>query len=158
MKINVIIPLERFPIHLIYDPSINENYSYSFLTYESGFDHRIDYGKKAAILTPTINLLALIKISTLNRKIFKYNESFLPLNYRIWYPNNNLRSYSIVLIVHRNHLSIESSEFGYDYLSKMLTSQGFISISIDENYLNSAPLIAPTEFGKISKIKKITSN
>ncbi|CAF5229907.1 unnamed protein product, partial [Rotaria magnacalcarata] len=112
--------------------------SYSFVTYGSGYDERIDYGIKASIKTPTIDLSSIIKISSFNKKTFEYNESTLPFNSRIWYPTNNSGPYPIVLMVHGNHICTESSEIGYEYLGKMLASQGFIAVSIDENVLNDA--------------------
>ncbi|CAF1095385.1 unnamed protein product [Rotaria sordida] len=155
MKIDVMIPSERFPHNITNDPSLNGNYSYSFLTYGSGFDERIDYGIKASIKTPTIDLSSIIKLSSSNKKIFKYNESTLPLNGRIWYPTNNTNPYPVVLMVHGNHLPTESSETGYEYLGKMLASQGFIAVSIDENFLNGgSSFFSSIEYGKISKIKK----
>jgi hypothetical protein len=57
-------------------------------------------------------------------------------------------------MVHGNHVSTESSEIGYEYLGKMLSSQGFIAVSIDENFLNTAPSSSITDYGQISKIKK----
>ena len=80
MNINVIIPPDRMPNNLTHDPSSHGNYSYEFLTYGSGFDDRIEYGKEASIITPTIDLSSLIQISSFNKKVFKYNESALPLN------------------------------------------------------------------------------
>ncbi|CAF3424054.1 unnamed protein product [Rotaria socialis] len=138
MIIDVMIPSERFSNNITNDSSLNGNYSYSFVTYGSGYDERIDYGIKASIKTPTIDLSSIIKISSFNKKTFKYNESTLPFNSRIWYPTNNSGPYPIVLMVHGNHICTESSEIGYEYLGKMLASQGFIAVSIDENVLNDA--------------------
>ncbi|CAF1005553.1 unnamed protein product [Rotaria magnacalcarata] len=138
MIIDVMIPSERFSNNITNDPSLNGNYSYSFVTYGSGYDERIDYGIKASIKTPTIDLSSIIKISSFNKKTFEYNESTLPFNSRIWYPTNNSGPYPIVLMVHGNHICTESSEIGYEYLGKMLASQGFIAVSIDENVLNDA--------------------
>lgn len=39
IKIDVVIPTERFPRNLTSDPSLNGNYSYAFLTYGSGYDY-----------------------------------------------------------------------------------------------------------------------
>ena len=155
MRIQVITPSERYPNKVTDDPSIHGNYSYSFLTYGSGVDDRIEYGKKASIITPTIDLSALIKLSNFNQKAFKFNESNLPLNGRIWYPNSNATSlYPLVVMVHGNHLSTEPSEIGYDYLGEMLASQGFIAVSIDENFLNLAAIFSVTRFGRISTLKQ----
>ncbi|CAF0973935.1 unnamed protein product [Rotaria sp. Silwood1] len=155
MRIDVIVPAERFPHNLTNDPSLNGNYSYGFLTYGSGFDNRIEYGSKASIITPTIDLSSIITISSFNKQNFKYNESALPLNGRIWYPINTSNGpYPIVLMVHGNHMSTELNENGYDYLGTMLASQGFLAVSIDENFLNSAPSYSSSSYGPMSKIKK----
>ncbi|CAF1106904.1 unnamed protein product [Rotaria sordida] len=155
MKIDIIIPSERFPHNLTNDPSLNGNHSYGFLTYGSGFDNRIEYGSKASIITPTIDLSSIITLSSFNKQYFKYNESALPLNGQIWYPTNTSNDpYPIVLMVHGNHISTESSEPGYEYLGTMLASQGFLAVSIDENFLNVAPLYSGTGYGRMSKIKK----
>jgi hypothetical protein len=61
---------------------------------------------------------------------------------------NNTGTYSVVLIVHGNHIPIESSKIGYDYSGEMLASQ-----KIDENFFNGSPSIfVPVKYGKISKI------
>ncbi|CAM2722322.1 unnamed protein product [Rotaria socialis] len=154
-KINAITPTERFPHNLTHDPSLNGNYSYGFLTYGSGMDNRIDYGLKASIITPTIDLSSIITLSTFNKQNFQFDESTLPLNGRIWYPTNTSSGpYPIVLMVHGNHMSTGSSENGYEYLSTMLASQGFFTVSVDQNFLNLAPFYSSTEYGQMSKIKK----
>ncbi len=69
---------------------------------------------------------------------------------------NNIDPYLVIVIVHGNHISIESSEIGYDYLGKILASQGFIAMFIDENFFDGPPSIfVPVKYGKISKIEKI---
>lgn len=155
IKINVITPLERFPNNLTMDPSLNGNYSYSSLTYGSGFDKRIEYGKEVSIKMPTIDLSSLIKLSEFNRKTFGFNESSLPLNGRIWYPTNRTGPYPLVVLLHGNHISTESSEVGYEYLGEMLASQGFISVSLDQNFMNIGPFYSSTEHGRISKIRHL---
>ncbi|CAF5014131.1 unnamed protein product [Rotaria sp. Silwood1] len=158
MNIRVMIPLERLPRNITEDPSLNGNYSYSFLTYGSGIDSRSDYGSKASIITSTIDLSSFITLSSFNRELFRYNESTLPLNGRIWYPtntSNNTSRYPIVMMIHGNHVSTESSEIGYDYLCTMLASQGFVCVSIDENFLNGSPDYSLIGYGKISKIRQL---
>lgn len=155
MDIQVITPSERYPSIVTDDPSIKGNSSYSFLTYGSGIDARIEYGKKVSIITPTIDLSSLIKLSAFNRKAFQFSELNLPLNGRLWYPNTDRsQPHPLVVMLHGNHLSTESSEIGYDYLGEMLASQGFIAVSIDENFLNLAPIFSITGFGRISSLKR----
>jgi hypothetical protein len=43
----------------------------------------------------------------------------------------------LVLIVHGNHGMDSFSDPGYAYLGELLASQGFIVVSVDENFLNS---------------------
>ncbi|CAF2102784.1 unnamed protein product [Rotaria magnacalcarata] len=154
-KIDIIIPTERFPHNLTHDPSLHGNYSYGFLTYGSGIDNRIDYGLKASIITPTIDLSSIITLSTFNKQNFNFNQFVLPLNGRIWYPTNTSSGpYPIVLMVHGNHVSMEPSENGYEYLGTMLASQGFFTVSVDQTFLNVDPFGSSTGYGQMSKIKK----
>ena len=44
----------------------------------------------------------------------------------------------LVLIVHGNHGMESFSDPGYAYLGELLASQGFIVVSVDENFLNSS--------------------
>ena len=57
-------------------------------------------------------------------------------------------------MVHGNHISIEHSKIGYEYPCKMLSSQGFIAASIDENILNFVPILSSTNYGRIFQLKK----
>jgi hypothetical protein len=42
-----------------------------------------------------------------------------------------------VLVVHGNHGMEEHSDPGYAYLGELLASRGFVTVSIDENYINA---------------------
>lgn len=59
----------------------------------------------------------------------------LPLNGRVFYPKKT-GIYPLIVIVHGNHLAEDSSQFGYDYLLKNFAKNGYIAVSIDENFLN----------------------
>ncbi|CAF1582385.1 unnamed protein product [Adineta ricciae] len=156
-EITVTIPSERFPHNLTNDPSLNGNCSYLSMTYGSGIDRRMDYGIKASIITPTVDLSSIITISSFNKRVFKCDESALPLNGRVWHPvnaNDDIHPRPIVILVHGNHLSTESSEIGYEYLGTMLASQGFIAVSVDMNFLNAAPTFSQIGYGKLSQMIK----
>ncbi len=58
-----------------------------------------------------------------------------PLNARVWMPDGD-GSFPLILIVHGNHGMEEYSDPGYAYLGELLASRGFITLSIDENFIN----------------------
>ena len=53
----------------------------------------------------------------------------------IWYPEGD-GPFPLVLIVHGNHAMSDYSDPGYAYLGEHLASQGYIAVSVDENFLN----------------------
>src|SRR5262249_54777002 len=65
------------------------------------------------------------------------DAAHMPLQGRVWMPEGN-GPYPLVLVVHGNHLMEEPSDPGYAFLGEMLASQGFILVSVDENFLNSS--------------------
>jgi len=64
-----------------------------------------------------------------------FTPNNVPLNGIIHLPEGN-GPFPLVIIAHGNHSPIENSTVGYDYLGKMLSSQGVIFASIDANFLN----------------------
>lgn len=64
-----------------------------------------------------------------------YTMNHVPLHGIVRYPKGN-GPFPLVLIVHGNHDPTVSSEQGYIYLLDLLASHGFISVSVDENFLN----------------------
>ena len=44
--------------------------------------------------------------------------------------------FPLILIVHGNHSMVDYSDGGYGYLGELLASRGFITVSVDENFLN----------------------
>jgi len=126
------------------DPSGPGQFSVSFLTYGSGKDkHRAIYGKEAKIKTPPVDASFLLKSwegvsGKLRTKYFGFDQTELPLNAMVWYPQNLQGPAPLVLVVHGNHLAQDWSEKGYDYLAEMLASKGYIVASVDENFLNGS--------------------
>lgn len=126
------------------NPAQRGKWQVSFLSYGSGNDkHRTIYGKDATIKSPTVDASFLLKSWTgisgkLRTWYFGFNETALPLNAMVWYPNNLQGPAPLVLIVHGNHLAQDWSESGYDYLGELLASKGYIVASVDENFLNGS--------------------
>jgi len=125
------------------DPSKQGNYTVKYLTYGSGKDlHRDEFGENVSIVTDSVDGSPFVKNwkkfhGWVRTKYWGFNEKALPLNARVWYPDEN-GPFPLVLIVHGNHLDQDYSDPGYEYLGTLLASRGFIVVSVDENFLNSS--------------------
>ncbi len=69
-----------------------------------------------------------------DRNYWKFSKQ-LPLNGRVYYPGER-GIYPIIFVVHGNALAENPSHLGYDYLLKYFAENGFIAVSIDQNFLN----------------------
>ena len=123
------------------DPSQPGNYEVSTLIYGSGTDiKRPEYGKDVDIKTKPVDASVILKVD----KGFKaktrnwywgFDVKKFPVNGRVWYPKGQ-GPFPLVLIVHGNHNMHDYSDPGYAYLGELLASQGFITVSVDENFFN----------------------
>jgi dienelactone hydrolase len=126
------------------DPSKPGNYKVSFLTYGSGNDkRRAMYNKEVKIKTPSVDASLILKswsgiYGKLRTWFFGFDQTALPLNAMVWYPQNLQGPAPLVLVVHGNHLAQDWSEKGYDYLAELLASRGYIVASVDENFMNTS--------------------
>lgn len=68
-------------------------------------------------------------------KVYWKLSTDLPLNGRVFYPKTP-GQYPLIVVVHGNHLAENASQFGYDYLLQNFANNGYIAISIDQNFLN----------------------
>src|SRR6202044_1603663 len=64
-----------------------------------------------------------------------FDAAHMPLNGRVWMPEGQ-GPFPLVLVVHGNHVMEDYSDPGYAYLGELLASQGFIVVSVDENFVN----------------------
>lgn len=117
-------------------------YSVESLTYGSGVDKRPEFGKGAKLTSGTVNVTSMLgKIPGLKGKVreifWGFSEREYPLNGTVWYPKEK-GHYPLVMIVHGNHAMEDYSDKGYAYLGELLASQGFITVSVDENFLNGS--------------------
>ena len=124
------------------NPGAAGPFSVQTCTYGSGSDlRRPEYAAQACWTTPTVNA-SLSLMGSYDQAAMEYYTWFwgfdftsLPLNGRVWAPVAS-RPLPLVLIVHGNHMMGDFSDQGYAYLGEHLASQGFIVVSIDENFLN----------------------
>lgn len=124
------------PINAV-SPAEPGSYSVDYFTYGSGEDPRqTEFGRHVDLLSESVDASEYItKWSKLRTLFWGYDEKSLPLNGRVWMPQGS-GPFPIVLIVHGNHLMEDYSDDGYAYLGKLLASRGFITVSVDENFLN----------------------
>ena len=123
------------------NPSLPGRYAVKTLTYGSGTDaHRPEFATGAALKTPTVDGSVLLEEASgiqgwLRQAWWGFDLKHLPLNGTVWYPDGT-GPFPLVLIVHGNHTAKEFSDPGYAYLGELLASRGFITVSVDENFLN----------------------
>lgn len=124
------------------DPSQPGNYEVSTLIYGSGTDiKRPEYGKDVDIKTKAVDASVILKVdkgfeAKTRNWYWGFDIKKFPVNGRVWYPKGE-GPFPLVLIVHGNHNMHDYSDPGYAYLGELLASQGFITVSVDENFFNS---------------------
>jgi hypothetical protein len=125
------------------DPAQAGTYEVGTLFYGSGADRqRPEYGAGVDLKTDPVDgsaFLADLKgfKAWARRRYWGFGPENLPLNARVWFPKGD-GPFPLVLIVHGNHKMEEFSDPGYGYLGELLASRGFITASVDENFLNSS--------------------
>ncbi len=119
------------------DPSALGEWKVQELSYGSGLDkHRAIFGSEVDIRTASVDASEYLnKWPRLKTWFWGFDERELPINGRLWLPEGNGK-HPVVLIVHGNHLMEYFSDGGYEYLGKLLASQGIAAISVDENFFN----------------------
>ncbi|MDX5475767.1 MAG: hypothetical protein LPK00_09565 [Bacillaceae bacterium] len=122
----------------------NGPYKVRTFTYGSGDDkRRSEYRDSITYQSDKINIRSFTaQPKGLNKKFrewfWGFDFSKVPLNGRVWMPESPSEPLPLVLIVHGNHNMVKFSDEGYEYLAKYLASNGYIAVSVDENFLNSS--------------------
>ncbi|UVI28237.1 poly(ethylene terephthalate) hydrolase family protein [Paenibacillus spongiae] len=119
------------------NPAAPGAYDVQDFTYGSGNDrHRDEFARDADLISDSVDASAYITRWSWIRSLFwGFDEKELPVNGRVWMPEGD-GPFPLVLIVHGNHLMEQFSDTGYAYLGELLASRGFITVSVDENFLN----------------------
>ncbi len=136
------------------DPGVQGSHSVRTLTYGSGTDkNRPEFGEEVDIVAPSVDGSVLVdrwsgSVGWARTRYWGFDATELPLQGRVWMPEGE-GPFPLVLVVHGNHGMEDFSDPGYDYLGEHLASQGFILVSVDENFLNSsyADMLNPLEPG-----------
>ncbi|XEC92529.1 alpha/beta hydrolase family protein [Paenibacillus tarimensis] len=120
-----------------YAPSAFGSYSVQTFTYGSGTDlRRKEFGSGAQLISPSVDASGFItKWNKVRTLFWGFDPGNLPLNGRVWMPEGD-GPFPVVLIVHGNHTMEDYSDAGYAYLGELLASRGFLTVSIDQNFVN----------------------
>jgi len=110
------------------------------LFYGSGTDkQRAEFRTGVAIKTKTVDVSPFASVTgdaaKTRQKFWGFDLKKVPINGRVWYPDGP-GPWPLTLIVHGNHNYREFSDPGYAYLGELLASRGFITVSVDENFIN----------------------
>ncbi len=99
----------------------------------------VSYGSKGDLESKSINLSTFVGYEGFTEKIRDFYWGFgideVPLVGQIWYPVDG-GSYPVLFIIHGNHIMTAESHLGYAYLGEYLAGQGYVVVSVDENFLN----------------------
>ncbi len=125
------------------DPGEPGSFKVSTLTYGSGDDrHRSEFAEQATLTSRTVDGSKFIEgwegyAGWARTRYWGFDATTLPLNGRVWMPEGD-GPFPVVLIVHGNHDMEDFSDSGYGYLGEHFASRGMITISVDQNFLNSS--------------------
>lgn len=122
---------------LLDSESENGSYEVDFFTYGSGKDlHRKEFAKNVTEITPTVDASDFItKWPDKRTEFWGFDPASFPINGRAFMPQGE-GAFPVILMVHGNHTMEHLSTAGYDYLGETLASQGFIFVSVDEDFVN----------------------
>ena len=133
--------IEPSPLADLTDPSEPGPYEVTSLTYGSGTDRfRRAFGADVDLVTEPVDASAFVTSwKPLRTWYWGFDQHELPINGRVWLPQGE-GPYPVVLIVHGNHTMEDFSDAGYDYLGELLASRGFLTVSVDQNFVNYSVL------------------
>ena len=123
------------------NPADRGSFSVSTMYYGSGRDkQRAVYRDSVQLKTKPVNGAKLASAPSAEadksrKKFWGFGFDSMPVNGRVWYPAG-AGPFPLVLIVHGNHQMEKFSDPGYAYLGELFASRGFITVSVDENFLN----------------------
>ncbi|MFS0722278.1 chlorophyllase/cutinase-like alpha/beta fold protein [Paenibacillus sp. 1P07SE] len=129
------------PLAGLASPAEHGSYEVTSLTYGSGEDRfRREFGSGVDLVTEPVDASAFItKWKGLRTWYWGFDQHALPMNGRVWLPQGE-GPFPVVLIVHGNHTMEDFSDGGYGYLGELLASRGFLTVSVDQNFVNYSVL------------------
>ncbi len=132
------------------DPSEPGPYEVRRLTYGSGTDRwRPEFGEEVDLVTESVDGTSFTEgfdgLKADARELYwGFGMDEMPVNGRVFLPVGE-GPFPVILMVHGNHTMTEFSDVGYDWLGEHLASRGWLMVSVDENFLNAAPVIGDVD-------------
>jgi hypothetical protein len=118
------------------NPALDGPFAYRTYFYGSGDDkRRKEYSEGIDFETEPVDANPFVGFFDQMPRYWGFDFDRLPLNGRVWFPEGP-GPFPLVLIVHGNHAMKDFSDPGYEYLGTLLASRDFITVSVDENFLN----------------------
>jgi hypothetical protein len=136
--------LNAMPRFSFENPGEPGPYTVQTFSYGSGAGRRAEFAGEADLITPAVDATPAYEgyqgiAGGFYKWVFGSDFKHLPLNGLVWMPEGE-GPFPIALIVHGNHKATEYSDPGYAYLGEHFASRGFITVSVDENFLNGHAL------------------
>lgn len=125
------------------DPAEPGAFAVDRLTYGAGENaRRPEFGAGRDLESRTVDASALLPDwegvkQRMRESYWGFGLGEAPLNGIAWLPAADAPR-PLVLIVHGNHGMEDYSDGGYAYLGELLASRGFITVSVDQNYVNGS--------------------
>lgn len=125
------------------DPSVKGQYAVKKFTYGSGVNRmRPEFGEEVDYKSKTVNgqyILPTWKGEQAEKRSWYWGFGIedWALNGITWMPEGD-GPFPIIMIIHGNHGMEEYSDPGYEYLGELLASRGYITVSVDENFINGS--------------------
>lgn len=125
------------------DPSVKGQYAVKKFTYGSGVNRmRPEFGDEVDYKSNTVNgkyILPTWKGEQAEKRSWYWGFGIeeWALNGITWMPEGE-GPFPVVMIIHGNHGMEEYSDPGYEYLGNLLASRGYITVSVDENFINGS--------------------
>jgi len=125
------------------DPALVGPYPVIKLSYGSGsVQQRSEFGQDVQMRTESVDASKFLKGNSpwklrLRKWYWGFDTDNFPLNGMVWFPQSQ-GQFPLVIIIHGNRKMESPSHRGYQYLSQLLASRGFIVACIDVNFLNSS--------------------
>jgi len=144
MRAQVSSPPERaVPSLDVGNPGEKGDYSVRHAVYGSGDDvQRSEYGSEVDFKTEPVNGSRILPewqgfTAEMRDWYWGFGIDEWPINGRVWMPDGD-GPFPLVLVVHGNHSMEHYSDPGYAYLGELLASRGFVTVSVDENFINGS--------------------
>ncbi len=125
-------------------PGLDGPHSVDHWTYGSGANRRrLEYHpENVRFASTTVDAAPFLPglsgyREALRRWFWGFDQGAFPLNGLVWFPDGE-GPFPLVLVVHGNHQMEAFSDPGYEYLGRFLASRGYITVSVDQNFLNGS--------------------